>query len=177
MERDEVRNGRFWISAHDRPLPSGALTAPPRVPGRPAPGLEILSENQRINKRSLPDIGLVGAPTSAGAHWRGQEMAPGHLRNAGLVEKLGRLGRDVHEYGDLGEAVVCRLDKAHRREQNVDAVVEVYRRVEDGVGAVVADRRLPLVVGGDCTITVGVVAVLARSSPAWAWPTSTAGRI
>ena len=33
-------------------------------------------------------IGLIGVPSSAGAHWPGQEKAPGALREAGLVERL-----------------------------------------------------------------------------------------
>ena len=32
-------------------------------------------------------MGLIGVPSSAGAHWPGQEKAPGVLRGAGLVEE------------------------------------------------------------------------------------------
>ena len=33
-------------------------------------------------------IGLIGVPSSAGAHWPGQEKAPQALRAAGLLEQL-----------------------------------------------------------------------------------------
>ena len=33
-------------------------------------------------------IGLLGVPTSAGAHWPGQEKAPRALREAGLVDRF-----------------------------------------------------------------------------------------
>ncbi len=33
-------------------------------------------------------LGLIGVPSSAGAHAPGQEKAPEYLRHAGLVERL-----------------------------------------------------------------------------------------
>ena len=33
-------------------------------------------------------IGLIGAPSSAGAHWPGQEKTPAALRALGLIERL-----------------------------------------------------------------------------------------
>ncbi len=40
-------------------------------------------------------LGLIGVPSSAGAHWPGQEKAPRALREAGLVERLESLGLEV----------------------------------------------------------------------------------
>jgi arginase len=33
-------------------------------------------------------IGLIGIPSSAGAHWPGQEQTPAALRAAGLIARL-----------------------------------------------------------------------------------------
>jgi arginase family enzyme len=44
---------------------------------------------------------LLGVPSSAGAHWPGQEKAPRALREAGLVERLRAAGLKVEDYGDL----------------------------------------------------------------------------
>ena len=46
-------------------------------------------------------IGLIGVPSSAGAHWPGQEKAPQYLRRAGLVERLEASGALVVDHRDL----------------------------------------------------------------------------
>ncbi|TMD43326.1 MAG: hypothetical protein E6I88_01855 [Chloroflexi bacterium] len=46
-------------------------------------------------------LGLLGVPSSAGAHGPGQEKAPSALRAAGLVEALRAGGLSVDDLGDL----------------------------------------------------------------------------
>jgi arginase len=49
--------------------------------------------------------------------------------------------------------------------QNVSRVVEVVERVAEAVGVLLDRGGTPLVIGGDCTITLGVVAAYARRMP------------
>ena len=107
-------------------------------------------------------IGLIGVPSSAGAHWPGQEKAPRALREAGLVERLESAGLAVSDHGDLPR-VRFRPDKRQRHEQNLSAVVDVASRVADRVEATVHADQVPLVIGGDCTIELGVLAGALRS--------------
>jgi len=102
-------------------------------------------------------VGLIGVPSSAGAHWPGQEKAPGALRAAGLVTRLEIAGCRVVDHGDLPR-VRFQPDPEHRRAQNLGAVVAVARSVAEGVETALRADQTPLVVGGDCTITVGAVA-------------------
>ena len=46
-------------------------------------------------------FGLIGVPSSAGAHGPGQEKAPSALRTAGLLGALREAGLDVEDLGDL----------------------------------------------------------------------------
>lgn len=101
-------------------------------------------------------IALIGAPSSAGAHWPGQEKAPQYLRDAGLVERVEACGFELIDFGDL-PLVRFQPDKEHRRQQNLAEVVEMARRVADQVDAALQQAALPLVIGGDCTIGLGVV--------------------
>jgi arginase len=107
-------------------------------------------------------LGLVGVPSSAGAHTPGQEKATGALRAAGLVQRLQAGGCSVVDHGDLPE-VVSRPDAEHRRAQNVPLVVEVARAAADRVEAIAIAGQIPLVVGGDCSVTIGVMSGLVRA--------------
>lgn len=106
-------------------------------------------------------IGLIGVPSSAGAHWPGQEKAPQALRAAGLVARLETAGCRVVDHGDLPR-VRFRPDPEHRRAQHLGAVVEVARSVADMVETALRADETPLLIGGDCTITVGAVSGVLR---------------
>jgi arginase len=107
-------------------------------------------------------IGLIGVPSSAGAHWPGQEKAPGALRTVGLIGRLEDAGLRVDDHGDLPH-VRFRPDKRRRHQQNLSAVIEVTSQVADRAEASLRADQVPLVLGGDCTIELGVLAGCLRS--------------
>ena len=109
-------------------------------------------------------FGLIGVPSSAGAHGPGQEKAPSALRKAGLLGALREAGLDVEDLGDLSVTRFA-TDRANRTRQSQPRVVKVARQVADTVADAVARELIPIVLGGDCTITVGVVAGLLRHQP------------
>ena len=110
-----------------------------------------------------PRFELIGVPTSAGAHGPGQEKAPAALREAGLVEALRAVGLDLEVGGDL-PVTLFQPDAEHRKQQSVDRVAAVATQVAGRIEA--RDRgRIPLVIGGDCTITLGVISGLLRGMP------------
>jgi arginase len=102
-------------------------------------------------------IGLVGAPSSAGAYAPGQERAPQALRDLGLVQRLQETGIRVTDYGDV-PGFRWRPDRHQPHAQNLEAVVSVARSVAENVAALIAAAEKPLVLGGDCTVGVGTVA-------------------
>ena len=106
-------------------------------------------------------IGLIGVPSSAGAHGPGQEKAPSALRKAGLVGALRETGLDLEDLGDL-PVTRFQTDQANRKRQSEARVGKVARQVADAVASAVDRDLIPLVLGGDCTITLGVVAGLLR---------------
>jgi arginase len=107
---------------------------------------------------------LLGVPSAAGTHGPGQELAPSAVRAAGLVERLRDRGVDVEDHGDL-PVVPFAPDPANPTMQNVARVVDVVGRVAEAVGGLLDDGGTPLVIGGDCTITLGVVAAFVRRMP------------
>lgn len=112
---------------------------------------------------------MIGVPSSAGAHHAGQERAPDALRAVGLVSRLREAGEQVTDAGNLPGAVFT-VDSAHPGSRSLPVVARVAGEVAGAVADLAGPdpggpRRLPLVVGGDCTITLGAVAGLHRSDP------------
>jgi arginase len=107
-------------------------------------------------------IALIGVPSSAGAHWPGQEKAPQYLRRAGLVERLAA-GAPVVDQGDL-PVVRFWPDRAHPRQQNLARVVDVATQTAEQVETALQRQAVHLVIGGDCTIALGVIAGFLRHS-------------
>jgi len=105
---------------------------------------------------SLRRVSVLGVPTSAGSHNPGQEKAPAAWRAAGLIDDLQAAGLDVEDRGDL-EATPYRPVEPDGGLRDADRVAEVIRRVAAEVAAIRAAGRLPLVLGGDCTITLGAL--------------------
>lgn len=111
----------------------------------------------------MGDWAMIGVPSSAGAHHAGQERAPDALRAAGLAERLGAAGESVLDLGNLPGAQFA-ADHDHPGGRNLPAVARVAREVADAVAGAPAGR-LPIVVGGDCTITLGVISGFRRQHP------------
>jgi len=109
-------------------------------------------------------FGLIGVPSSAGAHGPGQEKAPAALRQAGMLGALREAGLEVEDLGDLPVARFA-PDRDNRKRQSQSRVVKVARQVADAVARAVERELVPLVLGGDCTVTLGVVAGLLRHQP------------
>jgi arginase len=103
--------------------------------------------------------GVLGVPSSVAAHWPGIEQGPAALREAGLLETLHAHGVRVADHGDLA---VTRWTA-----ERVDGLPNAWRQVVDVVAAarsaiseVVLADQAPLVLGGECTLTVALVAAV-----------------
>ena len=108
------------------------------------------------------EIEVIGVPTSAGAHHAGQDLAPAALRAHGLLDRLRAGGLTVHDVGDVaGEPF--RRDLRPGFGRNLEAVVRVAAAVSAAVERALAAGRFALVLGGDCTIELGVVAGAQRA--------------
>ena len=107
-----------------------------------------------------PALGLLGVPSSAAAHWPGQEQGPAALRTAGLVGLLRAAGADVTDHGDRP----VRRWAAQREGgglNNLDAVLEVLADTRTAVAQILDSGETPFVVGGECTLTIAVLSAFA----------------
>ena len=104
-------------------------------------------------------LAMVGVPSSAGSYAAGQDRAPRALREAGLVQALASAGIDVRDAGDLTEQVWA-PDRQDRFAQNTGQVVASVQELAGRIPELLTGDRRLLVLGGNCTVAVGMVAGL-----------------
>ncbi|GEK19756.1 arginase family protein [Cellulomonas xylanilytica] len=106
-------------------------------------------------------LGILGVPSSAAAHAPGLERSPAALRAAGLVTALARSGRRVVDHGDTSVAR-WRADPPERTNpHDVARVAAVLQEARAATAAVLAAGHVPVVLGGECTVTLAVLAAAA----------------
>jgi arginase len=105
-------------------------------------------------------IRIIGAPLDYGADRRGVDMGPSAIRYAGLAEELAANGRTCTDRGDLS------VPRAEERDPDAASppsgsakflkeVRDVCERLSSEVEETLAERRFPLVLGGDHSIAIG----------------------
>jgi arginase len=108
---------------------------------------------------SSRSLAVLGVPSNAGGRSAGLEAAPGALRKAGLIARLRESGLSVADEGDLP-----RLDPDQGLEDPNARKLGLVARVAAAVAARLKlsspNGTLPVVLGGDCTITIGVLSGL-----------------
>jgi arginase len=113
---------------------------------------------------SSRSVAVIGVPSSAGGRSIGLEEAPGALRKAGLIARLRESGLTVGDHGDLPR-VELGAGPEDPNERRAGAVSRVARNVAAELKLVSHNGTLPVVLGGDCSITIGVLAgLLAQNS-------------
>jgi len=106
-------------------------------------------------------IAYAGIPTSLGSYSPGQEKAPGAFREARFPDMFRGAGLTVVDCGDLA---VRRWhpDKSNLLAQHWQAVVHCVQETEAHLLESANHGHVPVVVGGNCTIALGVVAASLR---------------
>src|SRR4029077_1735171 len=140
------------VSARQRlTMPAGARSAAGR--GAAAVGPGIFTQVRRIS--------IVGVPSSAASYAAGQDLAPAALRSAGLPGQLMASGLEVHDDGDLPHQAWS-PDRDHPLAQNAGQATMSLQQLADRLHPLLTRGDIVLVLGGNCTIALGVVAALRR---------------
>ena len=111
--------------------------------------------------RQPNQIVLLGAPSSAAAMSQGHERAPQALRAAGLVERLSSAGYQVHDLGDDSPALFA-PDNESPRARNIPRILKALDQLKPRVEQAVKSGALPLVLAGDCTMALALIAGMRR---------------
>lgn len=108
-------------------------------------------------------IAIIGAPLDLGAGRRGVDMGPSAVRVAGLGRRLGALGYDVTDLGNVPVAQAESVpDEGPRDAKYLPQIAATCERLGELTSQALADGKTPLVLGGDHSIAVGTVAGVSR---------------
>ncbi len=108
-------------------------------------------------------IDIIGVPIDLGADRRGVDMGPSAIRYAHLQPKLEELGYTVQDEGNIEVPIAEMCTVTNPKLKYVDCIIPMSRRVAGAVATSMQAGRLPLVLGGDHSLSIGSVRGAARN--------------
>ena len=111
---------------------------------------------------TVPDVAVLGAALDLGQGRRGVDMGPSAIRYAELLGRLADLGLGVHDLGTVVEDPIEALDEGDEHAKYLDQILAVCAQIAGHVESASRAGELPLVLGGDHSLALGVFGGLAR---------------
>lgn len=111
--------------------------------------------------RSDREVALISVSIDLGAGRRGVDMGPSALRIAGIAEALEAVGHRIHEGGLVAAGGLETSDPGDEALRFLDEVARVTARTRFMVASALGQDRLPVVLGGDHSLSIGSVAAVA----------------
>lgn len=108
-------------------------------------------------------VAIIGAALDLGAGRRGVDMGPSAIRYAGLNDRLGGLGYDVLDWGDVETAVLEATEETDETARYLPEIKAACGRVARLVGLALEQDALPVVLGGDHSVALGTLGGLAQA--------------
>lgn len=109
-------------------------------------------------KRKKQNLGIIGVPIDLGAGRRGVDMGPSAIRIADLERKLEELGHKVVDYGDLDVMIPETQKVGTGKLRYKQAILAACTELMNTVEKCLEEGRMPIVLGGDHSITIGSLA-------------------
>jgi arginase len=107
-------------------------------------------------------LSIIGAPLDLGQGRRGVDMGPSALRVAGLNKRLGSIGYEVKDLGNVPVEQAESLPTGPDRTRYLPQIAASCRKLALEVERVLDRERVPVVLGGDHSIAIGTVAGVTR---------------
>jgi arginase len=104
----------------------------------------------------------AGAGLDLGAGRRGVDMGPSAIRYAGLEARIGDLGREVTDCGDVRAPVPEATEVGDTRARFLEPIKHACERVANLVAWADGEGLLPLVLGGDHSVAMGTLGGMAK---------------
>ncbi len=113
----------------------------------------------------MRDIAIIGVPLDLGAGRRGVDMGPSAIRYAGLRERIAALGYQVRDLGNLAVPLAEQIEPPAADEplRYLQPIAGVVRDLAQQVRQVISGNTLPIILGGDHSLSIGSVAGVAHN--------------
>jgi len=113
----------------------------------------------------MENIDIIGMRHDLGQTRRGVDMGPSAIRFAQLNAKLLELGYNVVDNGDIECSTYETSDMGDPKLRFLDNVVEHCRLLRNMIKQLLKKKTIPLVLGGDHSITIGTIAGMVSRYP------------
>jgi arginase len=107
-------------------------------------------------------VRIIGVPMDLGQSRRGVDMGPSALRGAGLQASIKKLGLQVEDIGNLSVKQPEEMPVGEKRAKYLQEIAETCGDIAAAAEKSLSEGFLPLVLGGDHSIAVGVAAGVAN---------------
>lgn len=107
-------------------------------------------------------LDIIGVPIDLGADRRGVDMGPSAIRYAHLHNKLDSLGYTYEDKGNIEVPIQEMCEITDPKLKYIDCIIPMGRRVAGAVATSIQAGHLPLVLGGDHSLSVGSIRGAAR---------------
>jgi arginase len=106
-------------------------------------------------------IRIIGVPMDLGQSRRGVDMGPSALRVAGLQARIKQLGHQVEDIGNVQVKQPEEMSYGEKRAKYLQEISETCKDLAQTIERSLNEGFLPVVLGGDHSIAVGVAAGIA----------------
>lgn len=110
----------------------------------------------------MVNVGIVGAPVDLGADRRGVDMGASAIRYAGLESRLRECGHHVKDFGNIPAPIPESEASTPTHLKYLSPIVSMAEHLADVVSEALGEAWLPLVLGGDHSISLGSVTGVSR---------------
>ena len=107
-------------------------------------------------------IDIIGVPIDLGADRRGVDMGPSAIRYAHLSGRLEALGHVIEDKGNIEVPIQETCTITDPKLKYIDCIIPMGRRIAGAVATSIQDGRLPVVLGGDHSLSLGSIRGAAR---------------
>jgi len=118
------------------------------------------------SKTSLPGAGravaILGVPVSFGQGMAGVDLGPAAMRVAGINQRLGELGYEVRDLGDLRVERPKAKPSSSDKLKHLPEVLAACEQLAQQTYEIMNGGELPIVIGGDHSIAIGSLSGAAR---------------
>jgi arginase len=116
-----------------------------------------------VSQPLRPKVAVAGAALDLGAGRRGVDMGPSAIRYAGLDARLGELGLEHVDLGNVATAVAEAADSGDEHARFLPEIRDTSQRIARLVADAARDDLVPIVLGGDHSVALGTLAGLAEA--------------